>query len=78
MPPQDSASGTPGEVELRPNRLEVDRFLDDRAPASCLLWLAGWADDHGSRAGAPGRRARQACGVLDGRSGAPSWPSRWA
>jgi anion-transporting ArsA/GET3 family ATPase len=29
MPPQDSASGTPGEVELRPNRLEVDRLLDD-------------------------------------------------
>src|SRR5207344_1984375 len=29
MPPQDSASGTLGEVELRPNRLEVDRLLDD-------------------------------------------------
>jgi len=29
MPPQDSAAGTPGEVELRPNRLEVDRLLDD-------------------------------------------------
>src|SRR5256884_4498730 len=29
MPPQDSASGTPGKVELRPNRLEVDRLLDD-------------------------------------------------
>src|SRR5437667_12769175 len=29
MPPQDSASGTPGEVELRPRRLEVDRLLDD-------------------------------------------------
>src|SRR5207244_12634862 len=29
MPPQDSASGTPGEVELRPNRLEVDALLDD-------------------------------------------------
>src|SRR5690349_13199863 len=28
-PPQDSASGTLGEVELRPNRLEVDRLLDD-------------------------------------------------
>src|SRR2546429_1412641 len=30
MPPQDSASGTPGEVELRPNRLDVDRLIDDR------------------------------------------------
>src|SRR5215831_9486176 len=29
MPPQDSASGALGEVELRPNRLEVDRLLDD-------------------------------------------------
>src|SRR2546421_8295726 len=29
MPPQDSAPGTLGEVELRPNRLEVDRLLDD-------------------------------------------------
>jgi len=29
MPPHDSASGTLGEVELRPNRLEVDRLLDD-------------------------------------------------
>jgi anion-transporting ArsA/GET3 family ATPase len=29
MPPQDSVSGTLGEVELRPNRLEVDRLLDD-------------------------------------------------
>jgi anion-transporting ArsA/GET3 family ATPase len=29
MPPQDSAAGTLGEVELRPNRLEVDRLLDD-------------------------------------------------
>src|SRR5215470_849786 len=29
MPRQDSASGTLGEVELRPNRLEVDRLLDD-------------------------------------------------
>jgi anion-transporting ArsA/GET3 family ATPase len=29
MPPQDSASVTLGEVELRPNRLEVDRLLDD-------------------------------------------------
>ena len=29
MPPQDSASVTLGEVEPRPNRLEVDRLLDD-------------------------------------------------
>ena len=29
MPPQDSDSVTLGEVELRPNRLEVDRLLDD-------------------------------------------------
>src|SRR5436190_16296146 len=29
MPPQDSASVALGEVELRPNRLEVDRLLDD-------------------------------------------------
>src|SRR4249919_2947621 len=29
MPPQESASGTLGEVELRPPRLEVDRLLDD-------------------------------------------------
>jgi anion-transporting ArsA/GET3 family ATPase len=29
MPPQDNASVTLGEVELRPNRLEVDRLLDD-------------------------------------------------
>ena len=29
MPPQDSASVTLGEVELRPNQLEVDRLLDD-------------------------------------------------
>src|SRR6516225_6945833 len=29
MPQQDSASVTLGEVELRPNRLEVDRLLDD-------------------------------------------------
>jgi anion-transporting ArsA/GET3 family ATPase len=29
MPPPDSAAGTLGEVELRPNRLEVDRLLDD-------------------------------------------------
>src|SRR5438477_3644616 len=29
MPPQDSASVTLGEVELRPSRLEVDRLLDD-------------------------------------------------
>ncbi|MFI5081824.1 MAG: hypothetical protein ACHQCE_12175, partial [Streptosporangiales bacterium] len=29
MPPQDSTSGTLGEAELRPNRLEVDRLLDD-------------------------------------------------
>ena len=29
MPPQDSAPGALGEVELRPNRLEVDRLLDD-------------------------------------------------
>jgi anion-transporting ArsA/GET3 family ATPase len=28
-PPQESASGTLGEVELRPRRLEVDRLLDD-------------------------------------------------
>src|ERR1700758_2060642 len=31
-PPQDSASGTLGEVELRPNRLEVDRLRDDPRP----------------------------------------------
>ena len=29
MPPQDSASVTLGDVELRPSRLEVDRLLDD-------------------------------------------------
>jgi anion-transporting ArsA/GET3 family ATPase len=28
-PPQESASGTLGEVELRPRRFEVDRLLDD-------------------------------------------------
>src|SRR5438045_1428882 len=29
MPPQDSASVALGEVELRPNRLDTDRLLDD-------------------------------------------------
>src|SRR6516225_8760932 len=29
MSPQYSASVTPGGVEVRPNRLEVDRLLDD-------------------------------------------------
>src|SRR4249919_1360788 len=39
MPPQDSASGTLGEVELRPNRLEVDQLLED--PATRIIVCCG-------------------------------------
>ena len=80
MPPQDSASGTLGEVELRPNRLEVDRLLDD--PRTRIIVCCGSGGvGKTTTAAALGLRAAergQARGGADGRSGAAGWPSRWA